>query len=286
MPHKRERFERTDVPRPSHVRNVVSVVVLAAVAIGLYMLVTNLWTRANLESHLGERNLTSAVESQAELADLTGEYVQSQDSFQSVLVLTVSSLDDGATLSSAELLVLDVTANTGVLVSIPATVSVSYNGSAITLADLYQSAGASACVTSLGAATNVSLSHVIVATTDVWGQVAALAGSDANTLIMRGADLLSNMNTDMSTQELLDLATLVQSVGVDNLARVDAPTYADGYTAEDGSWVETGVAYIDKQAFCVAVGTLAPASADGGTEGEAAEAEATDASADEAAAGA
>lgn len=273
MPHRRERFERSDVPRPSHIRNIVSAVVLVAIGVGLYLLVTNLWTRANLDSHLGDNDLSSAVEGQADLADLSGEYALSQDSFRNYLTLTVSSLDDGATLTSASLLVIDVSANTAVLANVPATVSVSYGGSAVTLADLYQAQGAAACVTALGTATNVRISHVIVTTSDVLERIAELSGVGVNGLISNGSDLLMAINTDMSSQELLDLAQLVQSVGTANITRIDAPTYADGYTAEDGSWVETGITYLDAQALNVAVGILVPASADASeaVEGEAAE---------------
>lgn len=261
MPHKRERFERTDVPRPSHVRTIVSLVVLLVVAGGLYWLVTSLWTRANLETHLGDKTLGSSVSSQAELADLTGEYVLSQDTFQNVLVLTASSLDDDAVLVSAELLVIDVNAHSAVLASIPVTVSVTYAGADVMLADLYQSEGASACVTAVGSAANVRLSHAVVATSDVWERVSGLSGAGVNSIVTRGSSLLADIYTDMSSQDLLDLAELVQSIGVAHFTHVEAPVYEQTSAAE-GSEAETVLTRLDQQALNVAVGILLPAPAE------------------------
>ena len=65
MFRKRERFERSDVPRENPYTNVIGLAVVAIVAVLVGIVVVTLWDRAQLESHLGDHGLNKAVKSQS-----------------------------------------------------------------------------------------------------------------------------------------------------------------------------------------------------------------------------
>ena len=254
---EREPFERTDVPKTGVLHTILSLVALALVIGGLYLLITTLWNQVHLEEHLGDSGLSTAVSGQATPTSVSG-YAPSEDAFQSVLVLTASSLDEGAELESAELLVIDVSKGTGVLVNVPVEIHVATADGYPTLAELYQTSGASACVSAMSNATNIQLSHAIVSTREVWDEVADLSGVGVNWIVMRGSHLLEAMYTDMSSQDLTDLAELVQSIGVANLARVDCPVFEEGSYDANGQWVGNGSGryYINSRSLGVTTGML------------------------------
>lgn len=258
MARQRERFERTDVPRDNPHRNTIAAVVLVVVFVAVGVVVSIAWRRAQAQSHLGDSSLSSSVSKTSTVSDLG--YTVSSDSFMGVLLLTTDNLDasetGGANLSSAELLVYDETAATGKLVSIPTDVKVSYNGQDTTLAELFNSSGSSACVSPLSTAANLPVTHVIVSTSEVWDEVRSLSGAGVNSLISRASDFLSSIRTDMSSQDILDLAEKVQSAGTDGLAKVDAPVVDETTTDENGNAVSTGYRVIDQASLGLAVGTL------------------------------
>ena len=255
MARQRERFERTDVPRDNPHRNLIAVIVLVAVFVACGVVGTLAWRRAQAQSHLGDSSLSSSVKRTSKVSDLG--YTVSGDT---VLLLTTDSLDasqaGGANLSSAELLVYDETAATGTLVSIPIDVKVTNDGQDTTLAELFHGSGAGACVAPLSSATNLPVTHVIVSTNAVWDEIRSLAGSGVNTLIGRATEFLSSIRTDMSSQQLLDLAEKVQSAGTSGLSKVDAPMVEETTTDEGGNSVSTGYSVIDQTSLGLAVGTL------------------------------
>lgn len=236
---EREPFERTDVPKSGPLHTILALVALVVIVGGLYLLVTTLWNQVQLEDHLGDSGLSTAVSDQSEPVSVSG-YTASEDAFQSVLVLTAKSLDEGAELESAELLVIDTTTHAGTLVNVPIDVRVVTDDGYPSLAELYQEGGASACVAAVSTSANIQLSHAIVSTREVWDEVADLAGVGVNWIVMRGSDLLKAMYTDMSSQDLTDLAELVQSIGVANLTRVECPVFPEGSYGADGTWVSNG----------------------------------------------
>lgn len=267
---KRERFERSDVPRPSVARNICAVVAIVAVFAGAYLLVRSLWARVQREEHLEDDALSSAVEAQT-AQDVTAEgYERSQDSFESVLVLRADGLEDGDALVSAQLLVADETAQTAVLMTLPTDVTLAQGDATTTLADLYANEGAAACVAPLSAATGLSLTHVIVTTGEVWPGLAALAGVQALQVSRRGADLLDAMVTDLGAQGVADLAGLVGNCGVASMAPVDAPTTVTG-GGDDGS---AQVTTLDAAQLLEQAGVLVPAAGDGAATADASGSEA------------
>ena len=239
MFREREPFERSDVPKAGPLRTILSLVALVVIVGGLYLFVTTLWNQVQLEEHLSDDSLTNAVSGQKGPSSVSG-YKASDDMFQSVLVLTASSLDEGAELEAAELLIINVSTRQGALISVPIETRVATAEGYPSLATLYQENGASACVSAMSNSTNIQLSHAIVSTRDVWEEVADLGGVGVNWIVMRGSHLLEAMYTDMSSQNLTDLAELVQSIGVDNLYRVDCPVFEEGSYDANGQWVGNG----------------------------------------------
>ena len=258
MARQRERFERTDVPRDNPNRNLIAVIVLVVVFVACGIVVFMAWGRAQAQSHLGDSSLSSSVRKTSSVSDLG--YTVSGDTFTGILLLTTDNLDafktGGANLSLVELLVYDKTTATGTLVSIPTDAKVSYNGRDTTLAELFNDSGAGVCFSPLSTAANLPVTHVIVSTGTVWDEARSLAGAGVNSLISRASEFLSSIRTDMSSQELLDLAEKVQSAGSDGLSRVDAPMVDETTTDESGNAVSTGYRVIDQASLGLAVGTL------------------------------
>lgn len=255
MPRKRERrrFERTDVPRDNPNRNRIAVAVIVCVFAGLAVLVAVLWNRASESTHVGNDDLGAAVESQADATSPDG-YALSDDDWTIVLVLTVDDLDsDAPELTAVHIMCLDATAGSGSLVGIPLDTKVSDGTSDTTLASLYETSGASACVSPLASATNLRMTHVVLADETAWEKLESLSGAGVNSLVSDASDLLSSLDTDMDAGELTDLAELVQSIGIDNLDAFDAEVT----TEDDGNGGTCSV--IDATNLGVAIGTLVPA---------------------------
>lgn len=259
MFRKREKFDRTDVPRDSPYKNVIGaivcVVVFAAVALAVYLV----WNRVRLESRLGDADLSSAVKAQDEAVAPAG-YVASSDELETTLLLTADSLEPaGAALQSARVLVVNKTQGTAALANIPLEAKVVRDSEPSTLAELFSSAGSAACVEPLASACGLSFDHVVVATGDVIEEAAALAGSGTTNLVRSASGLLSKMRTDLDAAGLLAMAESLSSVGTANLSQVDAVLVPETAQDADGNTVETGYQLVDTAQLGVALGTLVPA---------------------------
>ena len=223
MFRKRERFERSDVPRQNPYTNVIGLAVVAIVAVLVGIVVVTIWDRVQLESHLGDHGLNKAVKNQSVSGNPDGT-TQSDDDFLTYAVISTNSLKAGeSTLQSVQLLVIDRTQGTGHIVSIPTDVYAEVDSNAKTLADIYKDDGQSAFVSALASVTNIKITHVIIATDDVWEKISALSGSGARSLVSNASSLLSSMVTDMKPSQLLELAEIVQPIGVSNLEHDEAP---------------------------------------------------------------
>lgn len=259
MPRQRERFERTDVPRENPNRNLIALVVIAAVAVAMVLLCSTLWARVQREVHLGDNNLEDAISGVSAASSIDG-HAASTDSFDKVLVLTTSSLGDGGcTLSGAYALVVNETQGTAVMATIPTTVKVTSSDTDYTLADLCSKSGTAAVIVPLFSATNVSFDHVIVTKSSVDDLLTLLAGassSSADGFVSENGSLLDTMTTDMSAEKMLTLAGELKALGVSNIGRVDASTYAETTQADDGTTTDTGYQLVDIVALEQSVGLL------------------------------
>ena len=256
MFRKRERFERSDVPRETPYTNVIGVVVLVVVFVALAMTVMAVWNRVTLESRLGANDLTDSLSAQAKASAADG-YVASSDELESTLFLTVSSAaaDAGGTqLSDARILTVNKTQGTAVLATVPVSAEVASGETVTTLADLCPQSGADACVASLSAAAGVRFKHVVVATGDVLEKAVQIVGASKVNLVGEASDLLGLMHTDMDASDLLAFAETVSGVGLGNIQRTEASLVADPDQAE------AGLQAIDKTALCLTLGTIVAAS--------------------------
>ena len=259
MLRKRERFERSDVPRDTPYRNVIGGVVCVLVLAAVVAVVLFVWNRVKLESSLGDKDISDALSAQA--AQATPEaagYVASGDEFESVVLFTADGLDAvGPSLTSARILTINRTQGTAALVTVPAGAKVDSETSA-TLAEAYASRGYAACVGLLSSATGVTFDHVVVATEDVLDEAAAIAGSGITDVVSQASELLSKIRTDMDAAELLSLAEALSAAG-SNLASSEAILVPEAVTDEAGNPVETGAQLIERSQLCVALGLLVPA---------------------------
>lgn len=260
MPRKRERFERTDVPRDNPYRNVIGVVVCVVALALTAAVVYAVWNHVRLESRLGDSALADSLDAQDATFVPDGGYVASEDEIECLLLLTADSLDEtGATLSSARILAVNHTQGTASLVNVPVDCGVTADDAATTLSELFSSQGYAACVAPIASAANVSLSHVVVATGDVLEEAASLAGSSPADLVRSASGLLSKMRTDMDATGLLSLAESLSAIGVSNLAVTDATLVPETTTDEAGNVVETGRQVLDRAQVGLALGTLVAA---------------------------
>ena len=259
MPRRRERFERSDVPRGGAHRTVVGLVVCVAVLAVAAAVVALLWNRVTLESRLGDKDLDSALAGQAAgpVTEGTG-YVATTDDVTTVALFTADGLDPvGPALSSARILAVNATRGTVSVVTTPLEAKVDDEASA-TLAEAYAAQGYAACVTRLSAAAGVSFDHAIVATEDVLAEAAAIAGSDPAGLVRQASGLLEKIRTDMDATELLALAEALSAAGP-NLTASEAVLVPEAVTDELGNPVETGAQVLDATQVAVALGLLVSA---------------------------
>lgn len=256
MFRKRERFERSDVPRETPYTNVIGVVVLVVVFVALAITVMAVWNRVTLESRLGANDLTDSLSAQAKASAADG-YVTSSDELESTLFLTVSSAaaDAGGTqLSDARILTVNKTQGT----ADPGHRSGERRGHV--RRDGHDAGGplravrADACVAPLSAASGVRFKHVVVATGDVLEKAVQIVGASKVNLVGEASDLLGLMRTDMDASDLLAFAETVSGVGLGNIQRTEASLVADPDQAE------AGLQAIDKTALCLTLGTIVAAS--------------------------
>ncbi len=261
MFHKRERFERTDVPRESPYSTFIGIGVLVVVFAAVAIIVSTVWGRVQTETRLGDLDLSDTISDQASLSIPDG-YSTTSDDLTRVLFLTVSDVskaDSPSTLKAAQILVVNNTQGTATLANVPTNVKIVVNEVGFSLSDYCAQAGAMACVQPLSKAAGLKFTHVVLATEDVMSSIAALKGADKSTLVNTAGELLSKMRTDFKADEIIAFAEKLQNVGLDNIARFDAVTTAETATAEDGTVSETGYVVIDKVQMGTSVGLLVSA---------------------------
>lgn len=260
MFRKRERFERTDVPRESPYRNVIGVVVCVVVLAAVALTVSLVWNRVSLESRLGDTGISSSLDSVGSVAASADGYVASTDDREITLLLTTDNVDaTGSTLTSVRLLSVNHTRGAAGYINLTTDVAVPTDSGHVTLSQLFSEQGADACVAPLASVTGIAFDHVIVATGDVVEEAVALAGSDPSSLVRSASDLLSTIRTDMDAAELVSLAGDLSAVGVANITAFDAPLTADMATDESGASVATGLQTVDATQLAITLGLLVPA---------------------------
>lgn len=224
MLHKRERFERTDVPRSDRAGLILACAAGAFVLIGLVISLRWSWVMAHRDANLGDRTLKTSIKAQGEVAAPKG-YKASSDIFTNVVIFSVDNPNAAKPkLHAIQLLSINVSKGTGSLVSIPADTKLTTDKGDTTLSARFDAMGASACIAPLSSAINVRLSHAIVGTDDIWEHIAQLKGAGMQSLIGSSTKILESIKSDMTFGEMTDLAERTLSIGIDKLARSEAPT--------------------------------------------------------------
>lgn len=260
MFRRRERFERTDVPRENPYRNAIGVIVCVVVFVAAGIVVSAVWNRVGLESRLGEAALSSAVDAQGSVAVSTSGHAASTDDRELTLLLVTDDVDaTGSALTSARVLSVNHTQGAAGYVNLPADVAVTSGETRVALSTLFSTEGAAACVGPLASATGIAFDHVVVSSGDVVSEMAALADTDPTALLGSSEDLLRKIKTNMDASELVSLAGSVAAVGVENITSFDAPLVTDVATDADGNIVETGLMAVDPVQLALTLGLLVPA---------------------------
>lgn len=261
MPRKREMFERTDVPEPSPLRNVIGAMVAVAAIAATVVAVVFAWNRANLESHLGDSALEEAVHDLAEygVASPPAGRSGTGDTVYCTLLLTTSGIDtQNAPLEDARILAIDSTKGSAVLVNLPVDLALTVDGSPTTLSELCAKEGYASCVVPLGRAAGLRFSNgVVVSADDILGSAAQLAGTDPDGLLSSAKTFVSRIRTDMEAGELLELAEHLSQVDMSSLASVDVPLKAESVTDEEGNVSTTDRQVIDEGELGVLIGLFA-----------------------------
>lgn len=218
---KRQRYERTDVPKGGPRATVIALIALVLIAAGGWFLVQALWARAKFDSYRGDATLASSVSTPEELKSIDG-YVTSDHIFDNVLLLVVDDVDaEAPVLADAKILCLDITAGSGTLVTLPTDVRVNPESNPQHLADLLAGSGASACVSAVQRRCGIPITHVIMTDATGWESLQGLDGIGAQELTGRIMGLLSHMHTDMDAPGLIEFDERLQAVGFGNIAQLD-----------------------------------------------------------------
>lgn len=250
---ERERFERIDVPRYNPYRNQIAIGILVVVGIGLAILVSVLWGKANDAARTKNASIAASVEAQPTASPAEG-YVATGDVMSSYLVLVVDDVNTSSPqLASVRIMAMDATARTGVIANVPLDTKVNDGTNDLTVQQLFAEQGSKGLVGPLAAATGVKVTHVLVTNEVFWQQVEQMSGSGTKALLDNASGLLNNVNTDMSTGDIMDMAELMQSIGLDNMQRVDAPV-AQEDDGNGGTW-----SVVDATSLCVSLGLLVAA---------------------------
>jgi len=270
MARKRQRFQRSDVPRRGPLRVIGGLIALVAIAVLLVGGVSYLWVQANIGSNLEDSTLESGITSQAEVTPPDG-YVASSDEIVNYLIFCVADPGVGSSsLLSAQILTVNKTQGTASLAELPSAMKVVPSETAYALSSLYSGYGADITIAAVSSSLHIRFDHALIAKTSIWKQVDELDGSDMMALMQHPKGLINSVVSDMDEDELLEFVAAVNDVGVSKINRVEVASTEE--ETDSGTLVNVQAAELDS--------ALGIYHVPDGTEGEATEGEATDAEAE------
>lgn len=229
MARQRERFERIDVPRPSHTRSVVAAVVVVVVFVALFITLSAFWNKADSYSGYNDSTLEDAVDAQTTPAAVAGA-VASADSFTTSLFLTA---DDASTLVDARIVALDDTAGTVAVGELPLDLSVTTDAGTLTLSALILQSGGAACVVPVSTATGIAFDHVFVCQESFWTALAAYEQGGTDSAL---TDMRKGATSDLSNRKVDDYYRELAAAGTD--AAIAAPVAYPVYAGDVGSTID------------------------------------------------
>ncbi|MDO5120225.1 MAG: hypothetical protein Q4D48_09075 [Coriobacteriales bacterium] len=242
MLRQRDRFERSDVPTPSAFRNTIAAAILALCAVACLLLWNVCWRKANQMNNLNSDELFDALYDQLSPTEPSAGRKWSDASFSNVQLFIVDDVNaEKPQLLGAQIFVRNTDTNECTIVNLPLNAKVWLSEGVSSLPVQFEQGGAAQALPPLTNATNVHVSHVIVATDRIWDQLARFKGPSAKALFTSQTNDFATIASDYSTGQLIKFGEMLQEIGFDNINHIDAPYWDD--TLADG----TAVSVIDWQ---------------------------------------
>lgn len=246
---RRERFERVDVPTPSPLRNMIAIGVIAVCAIVCFVLWRVSWHKANQMNGLNDSALYEALYDQLSPTEPTGGREWSDKDFTNCQFFIVDDVHaEKPQLLGLQILVRNLTDGTATIVDVPVNAKVWLTEGVSYVPAQFDEGGAAQALPPLTNATNVHVSHVIVATDKIWDQLASFEGPTLKALFSKQTDDFATISSDYTTGELVKLGETLQEIGFENIQHIEAPYWTD--TLADG----TEVTVVDWQELPTVVG--------------------------------
>lgn len=218
MPRKRERFERSDVPRDNPHRNLIALAVLLAIAVIGYLLVDMLWGRVEIEAHMDDPALAEALGEQPGPTALEGDFYYTDNDIEKILFLHVDDVDaDRPQLLGAQLLLIDEAGAAAHLVDVPITVRVSTEGSTYAFREYFDSYGPEASIPLITTSFNLYADHTIMGEESPWASIIGLSGTNPLNVVDTDPEFVKGIRTDLGGGELVEHGALFQTLGVGSL---------------------------------------------------------------------
>ncbi len=239
MSRKRERFERSDVPRENPYRNLIGLVVLLVIGAVGFFAFKFLWGRVQVESRMGDVALKEVLDEQDGPTALDGNFEYIDNPIEKILFLQVDDPDaERPRLISAQLLLMDPLGETAHLFDVPTNTLVIGEDSSYAFDEYFNSFGPEAAIPLITTSYNIYGNHVIIGTEVPWESIEALDGENPLNLVGVAGPFIESMRTDLDAGELVEHAALFKSLGVTSLEVEETPVLSNG--SEEGGEGEEG----------------------------------------------
>lgn len=256
MARKRERFERSDVPRESPYRNLIGLVVLLVVGAVGFFFVRSLWGHVQVEAHMADTDIIGAIDEQPGPTTLEGNFEYTDNVIEKILFIQVDDADaEHPQFVSAQLLLLDEVGGTAHLVNVPSNVLLMVEGSSYAFSDYFNSFGPDATIPLITTAYNLFANHVIIGTSSPWANIVELDGENPLNVARSAKDFVRSMRTDLGARDLVEHAALFKTLGVMGLEVEETPVV--GGAVAEGEEAPATVS-VDLVPFGVQTGILIP----------------------------
>lgn len=256
MARKRERFERSDVPKDTKYRPLIGLAVLAIIGAVGFFFVRTLWGHVQIESRMGDPMMVDALDDQTGPTTLEGNFEYTENDIEKIFFLQVDDVDaERPKVVAAQLLLLDPTGGTAHLVDVPVNMLVNSEGSSYAFNEFFSSFGPEASVRLLATAYNIYADHVIMGTINPWDRIMGLDGVSSFEVVGKDEEFVRSMRTDLDAGDIVKHAALLNTLGVGALEVETTPLV--GGTPAEGEEAPATVS-IDLVPFGIQTGILIP----------------------------
>ena len=256
MPRKRERFERSDVPKDTPYRNLIGLIVLLIIGGLGYLAFKFLWGRVSIEARMGDTMIHDALDEQTGHTALSGDFSYIDNPIEKILFLQVDDPDaEHPYLISAELLLMDPIDGSAHRFDVPTNLNMNIDGSSYTVGEYFDTYGPAASIPAIFSTYNITGNHVIMGTSTPWADIEGLDGENQLKIVDVAGPFVESMRTDLEPGEVIDHAALFKELGVSDLRVEDTPTLY--YEVEEGAEPPSTVS-VDLVSFGIQGGILIP----------------------------